>query len=132
MKALDSWVLLGILEGESFAKGLFTQLRGVEVATTEVSLLELSLLADVGSAKGRSARRAIIERLRRKLTVLPIDARATAEAARRGSVKLRGEELLRLLEWGALEAYGCDELFTRSRILPPGKWRFKIHKVGVR
>jgi len=132
VKALDAWVLLAILEGEPSAKRLLQHLRGVEVATTEVSMLELYLLADVGSARGRSARRASLERLRRKLTVLPIDSRAVTEAARRGSVRLRGEELLRLLEWGALEAYGCDELYTRSRILPPGKWRFNVNRVGAK
>lgn len=132
MKGLDTWVLLGILEGEAFAKHLLRQLRGVEVATTEISMMELSILAGVGSAKGAAARRAAVERLRRKLTVLPIDSRAVGEAARRGSVKLRGEELLRLAEWGALEASGCDELFTRSKLNPGGKWRFKVTRIASR
>lgn len=130
MKAVDTGVLLGILEGEPFARNLVRALRGVEVATTELSMLELSLLADGGSSKGRTARRAAVERLRRKLTVLPFDARAVAEAARRASAKHRGEGLLRLAEWGALEAYGCEELFTRSRMAPGGKWRFKLTRVG--
>ncbi len=132
MKALDTWALLGILEGEAFAKKLLKQLRGVEVATTEVSLLELSILAEVGSAKGRAARRASVERLRRKLTVLPVDSKAVSEAGHRGSVKLRGEELLRLLEWGALEANGCEEVFTRSKITPGGRWRFRVTRVTSR
>ena len=132
MKALDTGVLLAILHGEVFAKDLLRRLRGVEVAVTELSMLELSVLASQGSEKGRATRRTAVERIRRKLTVLPIDSRAVTEAARRVSRRLRGEELLRLAEWGALEAYGCDELFTRSRGGPHGKWRFKLSRVGSR
>jgi PIN domain len=130
MKALDTGVLVGILEGHAVARELLRRLRGVEVATTEVSMLELTLRARRGPVRGHAARLASVERLRRKLTVLPIGSQAVAEATRRGSAGLHGEELLRLVEWGALEANGCDELFTREGSLVRGKWRFKVSRLG--
>ncbi|MGP8073005.1 MAG: PIN domain-containing protein [Thermoplasmata archaeon] len=132
MKALDSGVLRGILEADPGSKELLRRLRGVEVATTERAMLELSLLAQRSPAKLHVARRTAVERLRRKLTVLPIDARAVAEASRRATGSASAEELWRLAEWGALEASGCDELFSQGKPPAQGKWRFKVTRVGVK
>lgn len=130
MKALDTGVLREILEAGPGSKELLRRLRGVEVATTERSILELSALARRSPAKLRAARRASVDRLRRKLTVLTIDARAVAEAARHATGSTSSEGLWRLAEWGALEANGCDELISFGKGSLPGKWRFKVTRIG--
>ncbi len=126
MKALDTPILLGILEGEPSCRALLKRLRGIEVATTEANLLELGYIAAQGSPRSQAARRASLERLRRKLTVLPIDSRAvelaTAHVARSGT---RPPPLVTAM-LGALEAAGCDELFTRERPETLGKWRLRV------
>ncbi len=125
MKALDTSALLGLLEGDRAARGLVRQLRGVEVATTEANLLELTYLAAEGTSHARAHRREILERLRRRLTVLPIDARAVANAGRllgRGAER-RPPTVLAMM--GALEAASCEELFTLDRDLARGRW--KVH-----
>jgi predicted nucleic acid-binding protein len=48
MKALDTPVLLAILEGVPAARDLLRRLKGSELATTEANLLELTLLASAG------------------------------------------------------------------------------------
>ncbi len=126
MKAFDTSVLLALLEGDRSAKDLTRKLKGVEIATTEVNLLELVYLAGRGPARTRGRRRAALDCLRRKLTVLPIDFRATSEAERR---VLKGEApssplLAGML--GALETGGCDELFTTDPQDCGGRWRFKV------
>src|SRR5208283_1659005 len=83
MKGLDTSVLLALLEGERGTRDLLKQLRGVELATTEANLLELSYLAARGPPRTQVARRRAVDRLRRKLTVLPIDNRAVEQAGRR-------------------------------------------------
>jgi predicted nucleic acid-binding protein len=132
MKALDAGVLVALLEGDPLVRPLLRELRGHEIAATEISLLELASRAAEGALRGRPARRLALERLRRKLTVLPIDARATAEAARRVPAAPRKGDLARLLEWGALEAYGCETLYTRLASRPAGHWRFKVIRVPPR
>ena len=132
MKAVDTAALRGILEGDPGSKDLLRRLRGVEVATTERTLLELSLLAQRGSPGSRGARRTVLERLRRKITVLPIDVRAVGEAARRSDGAASPEDLWRLAEWGALEASGCEELFCAGRPPSGAKWRFKVTRVRAK
>jgi len=128
MKAFDTSVLLALLEGDRSAKELAHKLRGVEVATTEANLLELAFLAGKGSPRGRSRRREALDRLRRKVTVLPIDFRAVAEAERRAS-KGEGPSMPLLAGMlGALETAGCDELFTSDPQECAGQWRFKVVK----
>ncbi len=130
MKALDTSVLLALLEGDAATRELLRRLRGVELATTEANLLELHYLAARGPARSRAGRRAVVERLRQKLTVLPIDGRATEQASHRlgkGSERTAPQVLAML---GALEANGCEELYTHDPALDPGKWRFKINRIG--
>ena len=65
-------------------------------------------------------------RLRRKLTVLPIDPRAVAEAEKG---ILRGDTPASPLVagmLGAFEAAGCDELFTSDPSECRGRWRFQL------
>jgi len=128
MKALDTSVLLALLEGDRAARDLLRKLRDVEVATTEANLLELAYLAGHGPSRVRGRRREALGRLRRKLTVLPIDPRAVAEAE--GNI-LRGDApasplLAGML--GALEAAGCDELFTSDPHECRGRWRFQLSR----
>ncbi len=95
-------------------------------------MLELSYLATRGPIRARAPRREVIDRLRRKITVLPLDARATEEAAHRlikGTTRVNPLELAML---GALEVNGCDELFTLEAAIDWGKWKFKITHVGKR
>jgi len=132
MKGLDTSVLLALLEGDHGVRELLTRLRGTELATTELNLLELSYLAARGHPGARRTRRDALGCLRRKITVLPIDARAVEQAGRRigkGSEETPPHVLAML---GALEASGCDELFTHEAALDPGKWRFKITRVTYR
>ena len=130
MKGLDTSVLLGLLEGDPAVRALLKKLRGVELATTEANLLELSYLAGRGSARARAARRDVLDRLRRKLTVLPIDSRAVDAVGKR--LGKGGEKLppLVLAALAALEAGGCDELFSREPVEDLGKWRFRFTRIG--
>lgn len=126
MKALDTSVLLALLEGDRAARDLLRKLREVEVVATEVNFLELAYLASHGPPKARAQRREALGRLRRKLTVLPIDARAVAEGER-SILKGDGPSLpLVAAMLGALEAAGCDELFTSDPQDCRGRWRFRI------
>lgn len=114
MKGLDTSVLLALLEGDRGTRNLLTRLRGIELATTEINLLELSYLAARAPPRTRAARREVLDRLRRKITVLSIDSRAVDQAGRRlgkGSEKTPPHVLAML---GALESSGCDELFTHE------------------
>jgi len=132
MKGLDAGVLESILEGDPAAKELLRRLRGLEVATTELTILELTAVAHQAPARVRTSRLASIEKLRHKLTVLPIDSRATAEASRRLGGSSRGLGLLRQAEAGAFEAVGCDELFTHNTGAYPGKWSFDLTRINPR
>ena len=125
MKALDTSALLALLTGDRAAKDLLHRVRGVEVATTEVNLLELGYAAAKGPARHRGARRAALSRLRRKLTVLPLDDRAVEEASRRLLQGATGIPPLRLAILSILEVNGCEELLTSQTGPLPGKWRVK-------
>ena len=129
MKALDTGVLLALLEGDRAARETVRRLRGHELATTEANLLELAILAGRGAAGARSTRREAIARLRRKMTVLPIDARAVEEAARHAARPESAALVPHVLAMlGALEASGCDELITAEAEFG-GKWRFRMSRM---
>ncbi len=130
MKALDTSVLLALLDGEPSAAALLKRLRGVEVATTEANLLELGYLSIHGEGRARASRREALDRLRRKLTVLPIDSRAVDRAGTH--LGKGGDRLapLALAMFGALEAAGCDELYTRETYARIGKWKVKVTRLG--
>lgn len=128
MKGLDTGALLEILEGAAGARKAVKKLRGEELATTELNLLELSVLAGKGAPRGRAERFAAIGRLRRRLTVLPIDGRAIDLAARQvtgGAGALPVSTLAALL---AFEAAGCETLLTSDPSSIGGRWSFETRK----
>ena len=131
MKALDTGVLLALLEGSTRARDLLRKLRGVELATTEANLLELAYLAGAAPAKVRKGRLAALEKLRQRLTVLEINARSTREATTRlakgaGPVGLPVSAML-----GALQAAGCEELLTDEPRTVALDWGVKVKAVHV-
>ncbi|HYA70541.1 MAG TPA: PIN domain-containing protein [Thermoplasmata archaeon] len=126
MKALDTSVLLALLEGDRSARDLVRKLREVEIATTEANFLELAYLAHRGPPRVRARRRETLGRLRRKLTVLPIDPRAVSEVETCISHGDAPATPLLAGMLGALEAAGCDELFTSDPQDCRGRWRFQI------
>ena len=128
MKGLDTSILLGLLHGDPAVRALLRRLEDVELATTEANLIELAWVASRGGAGGRHRREAV-ERLRHKITVLPIDRvavdRVSQQLARRGvSIPLSVAAML-----GAFESASCDELFTREAG-DFGKWRLKITHIS--
>ena len=129
MKGLDTSVLLGLLEEDAVVRRLLGRLRGVELATTEANLLELELIAAHGSGRQRKARRRALERLRRKITVLPIDARAIDQVGSRLGARSESAAPAVLAMLGALESNGCDELFVRDALPIEGRWRLRVTKV---
>jgi predicted nucleic acid-binding protein len=132
MKALDTSALLTLLAGDRAARELLQRVRGVEVATTEINLLELGYAAGKGPVHHRGARRASLERLRRKVTVLPLDDKAVEEATSRLAKGSTGVPPLRLAMLSILEVNGCEELLTSEAAPLPGKWRFKRVRLGKR
>ncbi len=128
MKGLDTWALLEVLEGTPAARRELKRLRGEELATTEGAMLELSVLASRGGARLTASRQAALAKLRRRLTVLPIEARAVEEASRRIGRDTSGVPLLLQASLGAFEAAGCDELLTTVPEEIRGRWRFKVRK----
>jgi predicted nucleic acid-binding protein len=132
MKALDTSVLLALLHGDPKARELIRRLRGVEVATSELNLLELHALIARGPPRGRVHRREALDRLRRSLTVLPMDGRAAERAARRATKEdLRTTPPLLLGVLATLEAFGCEELITSEPGSVQGRWPFRMTKFGT-
>ena len=118
MKGLDTPILLAILRDTPPARELLRELRGEELATTEVNLYELHALAAAGPSSSRPAKVAALQRLRRRLTVLPITASAVDEAARFASL-VKAHRPYEPLIWGALKAAGCGTWITTRGHQPP-------------
>lgn len=129
MKALDTSALVALLEGDPRVRQVVKHWRGEEIATTEANLLELALIAGGTGARSRSARFASLGRLRRRMTVLPIDARAGEEAQRRLEKGGPPIPLTALAMLSALETSGCEELLTDDPAALPGKWRFRVSRI---
>jgi len=128
MKALDTPILLALLQGSPRVRDQLRRLRGTELATTEANLLELAYLAASAPARLRGERLTALTRLRQRITVLPIDSRGLEEAIRRiAGAPSRSPLVTAML--GALEAYGCEELLTDRPDQFGGPWRFKLRKV---
>jgi predicted nucleic acid-binding protein len=129
MKALDTSVLLALLHGSKGSRELVHRLRGAEVATTELNLLELGALADRGPPRARGQRREAIDRLRRSLTVLPFDSKVADRLARKGRRgAIGGVAPLLQGALAILEANGCEELITLDPGAVVGKWQFRVTK----
>lgn len=131
MKALDTGVLLALLEGSARARDRVRKLRGAEIATTEANLLELAFLTASAPPKARAARLATLDRLRQRLTVLPVDARSVREASLRitragGRVAPTVAAML-----GALQAAGCEDLLTDDPKSVVGEWGFRVRTTPV-
>lgn len=126
MMGLDTPVLLAILHNLPKAKELLRQLRGEELATTEFNLFELQTLAEAGARSQLEQRSGALERLRRRMTVLPITADSVREAGRFRNGKGAAGDYQPLV-WGTLSAAGCEEwLTTRSFAPPKGIPSFKV------
>lgn len=131
MKALDTGVLLALLQGSAKAREIVRKARGSELATTEANLVELAYCAAAASGRGRASRLATIDKLRQRLTVLPLEARGTREAiarVARGVGRLPPSVALML---GALEAAGCEELWTDDPRVVAGDGRLKVTRAAV-
>ncbi len=131
MKAVDTGVLLALLEGSSKAREAVRKLRGAEIATTEANLLELTSIAARGSGKIRAHRLEVLERLRQRLTVLPVDARSSREVARTSAKQAGRLAPLVAAMLGTLEAAGCEELVTDDRALAGGGWSFRVRVLPI-
>jgi predicted nucleic acid-binding protein len=131
VKAVDTGVLLALLEGSPKAREQLRRLRGTEVATTEANLLELGAIAGSPGGRAKTNRLEVLERLRQRVTVLPVDARSSREAARLAGKA--GEQLAPHVHGmlGALEAAGCQELLTDDRSLGGGPWSFRVRVITV-
>ena len=129
MKALDSSVLLELLEGAPGTKELLHRLRGEELATTEANLLELEYLVARGPVRHRGSRRDAIARLRRKITVLPVDTRAVEACSRHLGKGAETAPPLVCAMMGALEATGCAELLTHDAFPAMGKWKVRVVRI---
>ncbi|MCI4335624.1 MAG: PIN domain-containing protein [Thermoplasmata archaeon] len=112
MKALDTPVLLAILEGRPEGRGVLRDLAVGEVCTTELNLFELEAMARADSKAARTHRLAAIERLRRKISILAFDERASRIAARLAADHKGATSSLGWLILGILVANGANELLT--------------------
>lgn len=131
MKALDTSALLALLHEGKGTRELVRRLRGIEVVTTELNLLELHSLVMRAPPKSRAGRRAAIDRLRRSLTVLPYDGQSADRLSRRAARESwGGVPPLLLGTLAILEANGCEELITVDPGAIPGKWQFRVTKFG--
>jgi predicted nucleic acid-binding protein len=113
MIGLDTPVLLAILRGDPRTKTLLRRLEAEEVCTTAANVFELEALARLDPSTGREHRLSALDRLRRKLTILPVDDRAAVLAA--GYASKDATHSVPSETWlilGALEANGCSEWVT--------------------
>ncbi|HZY70071.1 MAG TPA: type II toxin-antitoxin system VapC family toxin [Thermoplasmata archaeon] len=128
MKALDTPILLALLRGSPPARQLVRSLSGEELATTEINMFELELLARADRAPGLERRLAALDRLRRKLTVIPIDERAVRHAfGRERAGATRPTWSPNQLILGALVGSGCEEFYTT----PKGPGRTGAHRLKL-
>ena len=127
MKVLDTPVLLDLLRGRPSAKKWLKELHGEEIATTELNLFELGRLSSRGGRRPDAA----LDRLRRSLTVLPIDERAV-RGALDGAPPRNGEAPgAVLLMLGAADAAGAEEWLThRSWAARGTRFRTKVRIIG--
>lgn len=116
MKGIDTPLLLALLEGRPEAERLLEGQGEEELCTTEVNLFELEALARAGGRDGRARRLAALDRLRRKIGVLPIDERASRLAAQLASPSPASAPASAWLVLGALQAAGANELLTTDGV----------------
>lgn len=112
MKALDTPALLAILERRREAAWVLDEVAGGEVCTTEVNLFELEA-AVLGERRSERARRlAALERLRKRISVLPVDDKAARTAARIIAEGKGATTTVAALVLGCVSSGGATELLT--------------------
>jgi hypothetical protein len=130
VKGLDTPILLEILAGSPSTAKLLRSLSGEELCTTEANLFELEAVARLERGPALDRRLAALERLRRGLTVLPLDERACRAAALRCKGSPQGIFTNAWLVWGGLEANGCTEWITSpSAVVPKGPTKVRIRRI---
>lgn len=129
MKALDTPLLVDLLRGRPSAWKFLDRHRAEELLTTEINLYELELMARRGPPAGRERRLAAVASLRRKLTVLPINDRATGLAIRGSSAGK--STIAEALMHSAAEAAGCGSwVTTRWGKVPRPAGGLRVEYVG--
>ncbi|MFI5414142.1 MAG: type II toxin-antitoxin system VapC family toxin [Candidatus Lutacidiplasmatales archaeon] len=132
MIGLDTPVLLEILGGRPSAKALLKRLTGEEVGTTEMNLFELVAIARALGPAGLERRLAAVDRLRRGLTVIPLDAQASQGASARWRGDGQGLSSTPWLLLGALEVNGCTEWVTsRSSGFPKTASKLRVTRLAI-
>lgn len=111
MIGLDTPLLLAVLRGGETGRKLLRELGDEELVTTELNLLELDVLARRDPSAGRERRLAGIQRLRQRLTVVPVDMVATQTAALHAAHGPPSSILLSAM-LGSAEAAGCTRWIT--------------------
>jgi predicted nucleic acid-binding protein len=112
VKALDTPALLALLEGRKEAEWILGEIAGGEVCTTEVNLFELEAAVLADRRADRTRRLAVLERLRRRISVLPLDDRASRAAARIIAGGKGATTATAALVLGSVSAGGATELLT--------------------
>ena len=129
MKGLDTPLVLDLLRGRPSARKVVGTFEGEELCTTEINLFELETLARLDRRPGRERRLAALERLRSKLTILPIDQRAARAAAVLAATQPRSASASEYLILGAAEAAGVSEWLTTTDLpVPKAPSKLKIRK----
>lgn len=132
MKGLDTPVLLALLEGTGKTRALVRALAGEELATTEVNLFEVDLIARREKGPGRERRTRALERLRRKLTVLPVDEEGSRRAATIAATARSAAPEGTWLCLGVAEAHGCSEWITTREGAPPSSGsKLKVTTIDI-
>ncbi|MHB1434627.1 MAG: PIN domain-containing protein [Thermoplasmata archaeon] len=126
MKAVDFSFLKGLLEGDPRVLRCLSTLRGERLVTTEIEYAALLKQAEAGAKSQRKARREAVRRLRERVTVVPIDDRASRVLE--GALTddgMSGSSLSTLHSLCALEALGCDVVYSIARLRVARGWRLK-------
>ncbi len=126
MKSVDASFLRGLLEGDPRILGFVSTLRGERLVTTEIEYAALLKMAEAGPKLRRKARREAVRRLRERMTVIPVDDRASRvlEVALTDGA-LGGSPLSNLHSLCALEASGCDVVYSLGNPRVGRGWRLK-------
>ncbi|HYK94153.1 MAG TPA: PIN domain-containing protein [Thermoplasmata archaeon] len=112
MRGVDTPLLLALLEGRPDGRGIAEHQPSEELCTTEINMFELEALARMGPSDGRARRLAALERLRRRLGILPIDERAARLAALLAAQSPGALPASTCLVVGAFQAAGATEMLT--------------------
>jgi predicted nucleic acid-binding protein len=127
VRGLDTPVLLGLLRGDARVSAFLRRAEAEDLCTTVINLFELEAIARSDRAPGRERRLSSLERLRRKVTVLPIDERATelsAQEASRAEAPAAPPSTWLIL--GALLSGGCSEWITTREARFPSAAGLKV------